>query len=80
MDLGGGINSFDFNVVVCMRLTVNVFSIVKLDTLIDSNELLKSTLKPDQYGGWHINATKEQLCEIERLLKKNGVKYKIKEF
>ena len=61
-----------------MRLTVNILHIPKLHKLIDEYDLLKLCLTEDAYGGWHINATKEQLCEIERLLKKNGIKYKIK--
>lgn len=46
-----------------MRLTVNVLQISKLERLIESNELLKQTLKPDAYGGWHIEANERHLAE-----------------
>lgn len=61
-----------------MKLTVNIFHIPKLEDLIEDNDLLKVILQADVYGGWIINASSEQLIELERLLIKNGIKYKIK--
>ena len=61
-----------------MRLTVNLLHIVKLENLIENNNFLKVILQPDAYGGWDIKASTEQLVELERLLTKNGIKYKIK--
>ena len=61
-----------------MRLTVNIFHILKLENLIEDNDFLKTVLQADAYGGWIISASSEQLIELERLLIKNGIKYKIK--
>lgn len=61
-----------------MRLTVNILHIARLERLIEDNELFGRALKPDAHGGWYIDATKMQLAEIERQLKKNNIKYIIK--
>ena len=58
-----------------MKLTVNLFDVIKLEELIDSNEYLNSVLTPID-GYWYIEA--DDACEIERLLKKNRIRFKIK--
>lgn len=60
-----------------MRLTVKITHISKLETLIEDNEFLKVILEPDNYGGWYIDASNNQLIELERFLNKNGIKYKM---
>lgn len=59
-----------------MRLTVRLWDIPKLDNLIEDNEFIRKVIKPDQYGGWFVDTDKIQ--EVERLLKKSGIRYKIK--
>ena len=56
-------------------ISVGVFDIIKLNKLVDENEYLQKVLEFIN-GCWHINT--ENTNEIERLLKKNIIKYKIK--
>lgn len=56
-------------------ISVGVFDIIKLNKLVDENEYLQKVLEFIN-GYWHINT--ENTNEIERLLKKNLIKYKIK--
>ena len=56
-------------------ISVGVFDIIKLNKLVDENEYLQKVLEFIN-GRWHINT--ENTNEIERLLKKNIIKYKIK--
>ena len=56
-------------------ISVGVFDIIKLNKLVDENEYLQKVLEFIN-GCWHINT--ENTKEIERLLKKNVIKYKIK--
>lgn len=60
-----------------MRLTVRLLDIPKLDDLIEDNEFMRKVLKPDPYGGWHIVADAIQMKEVERLLVKNRIRYKL---
>ena len=73
-----------FNVVFCnielfinnMKIiSVGVFDIIKLNKLVDENAYLQKVLEFIN-GYWRINI--ENTKEIERLLKKNIIKYKIK--
>ena len=56
-------------------ISVGVFDIIKLNKLVDENEYLQKVLEFIN-GCWYINT--ENTNEIERLLKKNIIKYKIK--
>ena len=56
-------------------ISVGVFDIIKLNKLVDENEYLQKVLEFIN-GYWCINI--ENTKEIERLLKKNAIKYKIK--
>lgn len=56
-------------------ISVGVFDIIKLNKLVDENAYLQKVLEFIN-GYWCINI--ENTKEIERLLKKNIIKYKIK--
>ena len=56
-------------------ISVGVFDIIKLNNLVNENEYLQKVLEFIN-GCWCINI--ENTKEIERLLKKNAIKYKIK--
>ena len=58
-----------------MKLTVGIFDIVKFDKLRDSNDYLLKALTPI-CGAWYIEV--DDTSEIERLLDKNRIKYKIR--
>ena len=60
-----------------MRLTVRLSDIPKLDSLIEDNEFIRKVLQPDPYGGWHIVADAIQMKEVERLLVKNRIRYRL---
>ena len=58
-----------------MRLSINLFDLVKFENLRDENEFLK---KATSYanGMWFIDVNDTK--DIEWLLKKNRIRYKIK--
>ena len=56
-------------------ISVGVFDIIKLNKLVDENEYLQKVLEFIN-GCWCINT--DDTKEIERLLQKNRIKYKIK--
>lgn len=58
-----------------MKLTIGIFDIVKFDKLRDSNEYLSKALTPVR-GAWHVEVNDTR--EIERLLNKASIKYKIR--
>lgn len=57
-------------------LSVNMFDARKLENLIDNNEYLQRVLEFNN-GRWYINT--DEFSEIERLLNKNRIRYKIKQ-
>lgn len=58
-----------------MKLTINFFDALKFEELRDSNEYLTNVLTPVD-GAWFIETNDTR--EIERLLKKNRIRYNIK--
>lgn len=58
-----------------MKLYIKPFSIFKMQNLFDSNKFLQSVLKQESAGSWFIDASQEQLSEINRLLIENRIKF-----
>lgn len=59
-----------------MKLSVNLFDAIKFEDLLDENEYLRKVLIFGN-GYWYIQT--EDTSEIERLLNKNRIRYKIKQ-
>ncbi len=59
-----------------MRLSINIFDLVKFEKLRDGNEYLKKTILFAN-GKWLIDI--EDTKNIEWFLKKNNIRYKIKD-
>ena len=58
-----------------MSISINIFDLVKFEKLRDGNEYLKKTISFAN-GKWLIDI--EDTKDIECLLKKNRIRYKIK--
>ncbi len=58
-----------------MSISINIFDLVKFEKLRDGNEYLKKTISFDN-GKWLIDI--DDTKDIECLLKKNRIRYKIK--
>ena len=58
-----------------MSISINIFDLVKFEKLRDGNEYLKKTISFAN-GKWLIDI--DDTKDIEWLLKKNSIRYKIK--
>lgn len=58
-----------------MKLYINPFSILKMQELYDSDKFLQKVLHQESVGSWFVDANKEQLQEINRLLIANRIKF-----
>ena len=58
-----------------MKLSINLFDLVKFENLRDKNEYIERATEWID-GMWYININ--DTSEIERLLKKYRIRYKIK--
>lgn len=58
-----------------MKLSINLFDLVKFENLRDGNEYLQKSISYAN-GVWVIDI--DNTKDIERLLKKNRIRYKIK--
>ena len=58
-----------------MKLSINIFDLGKFDSLRESNEYLREITEFIN-GMWHIKG--EDYGELERILIKNRIRYKIK--
>lgn len=58
-----------------MKLSINLFDLVKFENLRDENEFLKKSTSYAN-GMWFIDVNDTK--DIEWLLKKNSIRYKIK--
>ena len=70
-----GVNCI-LNIYSSMKLSVNLFDAIKFEDLLDENEYLRKVLIFGN-GYWYIQT--EDTSEIERLLNKNRIRYKIKQ-
>lgn len=57
------------------QISVSIRGSIRLGKLVDSNGYLQQVLISKD-GGWYIN--RDDTSEVERILKKNRIKYKIK--
>lgn len=58
-----------------MILSINILDVIKFESLRDSNDYIESIIS-EGVNGYYIGV--DNTFELERLLKKNRIRYKIK--
>lgn len=58
-----------------MKLYIKPFSVFRMQELYDSNKFLQSVLKQESAGSWFVDASSQQILEINRLLTTKRIKF-----